>query len=535
MRVKDRIAVLVFVALLCVVFFAQNTVVPFFSDDLWWHGSIDTQSVSTFVQSVLKSQQRMWMTENGRAMNHLVWQLTVAGGERLYDLFITLCLVVTIVSLRRLTVSRGSSSEFWPWVVIAVLLFYAAPDYDSLFYWAAGGCHYLFPSAMTMCTLLMLRRVVAASVDAFGMVWSCVLAFVAGWTHETFALPVSFALLVYVVGRPREVPCRLWLVILSFWLGASLIVLSPGTWHRILTTQGGEFNLLARLLTSFKVFRYGRFFYAVVALVVWLALSRRRSLRDFLRYESFFLWCLLGSLGIVFVLGVGGRAVWSVEVFSLIVLLRWLNHEVRSVSRWVNAGVAALAVLIVVHQACLVAPFRESWATYSDMVALRSQMPKAENCVPMQDWHSSNVLVNPFVAHPYKMMRDDVWMRMPLYCTVCKPEEYAILQRGIPLDGAVRVGDDIYVAYSGSVMSEIERGAWVYDLRVFDNTSPDGGAMYKAWHRTMQFLFPSRYPLRAAVSPSAVTRIRVADHEYLRFERPYLPVQREIEAVVRAH
>jgi len=358
------------------------------------------------------------------------------------------------------------------------------------------------------------------------------LGFCAGWTHEIFALPVSFACFCYMCAHYKEMSAQTWILIFSFWLGAALIVLSPGTWHRILTTQGGDVNLLSKFLTSFKVFRYGRMFYLLLALLGMLILSRRYSLKQFFKDQAFLFWCLLAALGIVMILGVGGRAVWSVEVFSLLLLIRWLEANFCMNSRMVAFAGCAVAVFLLLHHVFLIPASCQAWDTYREVEARCHSDKNTIHCVPMFDWQSDNPLIDPFVAHPYRMMRQDIWIRLPLRCEVVRQDEYEILEKLSISDfkgfSALKIGDDFYWIED----ADFNVSEWKYSLRPVDN-SYSGGFLFLAWHKMLQHFFPSRYPAQAVVSVGNVTSLAIGGLRFVRFEKPIFPIRREIDVVLK--
>ena len=522
-RTESIISILFFIVV-GTAFFTQNVIVPFFSDDLWW--------VAGSSRPLFDTQYEFWMTQNGRIIPHTMLQLCIKGGEVAYDVVITLSLLVAMWSLCRYGFGKVT---LFPMTIVAWTCLYFAPEQPTLFFWAAGGCNYLFPLTLIIPALLVIQK--SINGEQYYTSWQtaamAILVFAAGWTHEIYALPISLALFVEVIRRRGKLNRMAWVMICMFWAGSLLIVLSPGTWHRIVSTQGGDVNFTAKILTSMKIFRYGRLLYVLLILLIGLALSRRYSIRDFIKTQLFLFICFIGSLGIVTALGVGGRAIWGVEVFALLLILRWVKMNAKSDSPALIITGSAILILTLCHQVALIPAFRESWGTYKQMAVEAKALKGDYRCVPMEEWKSRNILIDPFVAHPYKMMRDDVWMRLPLRCNVCKPEEYSVLQAGLKSSEPEQVGDDFYAQYSDSLMTDIDHGRLICTLRPFDDSSPDGGVLYRAWHKSMQKVFPARYPTQMSVSRENTTLIHVGDNLYVRFERPVLPVQRQIEAIRR--
>lgn len=533
--------ILLFLLSLVTLFFLINEQVPFFSDDINWIGSLETNNFSGFVESVINRQVNVWLTENGRAMNHLLWQITVANGDLCYDVFISVVFVFYLWSAINLAAIRFVWNSLFLWSIAAFSTLYLSPTSSSNFYWAAGGCHYLWPAMSSIVYLLLLKKSCINKFSIIKLTFLSFFSFIAGWTHEIFALPISFTLfcmIIYNICKGKHLSKQHFCLIIPFWLGALLIVVSPGTIARIAGNGGAEgatflSALLAKAVTSFKIFRYGRCFYVLLALLIYLALSKKKSLSVFLKDNAFLCLCCLGSLGIVVILGVGGRAVWGVEVFSLLIIIKWVNsvlaHSYKS-AVWNKIG-AVLAVIIIVHQACLIKPFKESWDTYRAVVE-QTKQSDFEGTASMEQWKSDNPLIDPFVAHPYEMMMEDMWMRIPLHCNVCRTNVYDYLKKNggqMTEKTVMNIDGDFVVPLSDEIEKAVRAGAFEMKLKPFTYTQ-QGSLMYLSWHQLLQKMWPERYP--TVVYEDEVSRLSVGGRQYLRFEKPVRPVYREIESVI---
>ena len=536
--------ILLFLLSLVTLFFLINEQVPFFSDDINWIGSLETNNFSGFVESVINRQVNVWLTENGRAMNHLLWQITVANGDLCYDVFISVVFVFYLWSAINLAAIRFVWNSLFLWSIVAFSTLYLSPTSSSNFYWAAGGCHYLWPAMSSIVYLILLKKSCINKFSIIKLTFLSFFSFVAGWTHEIFALPISFALfcmIIYNICKGKHLSKQHFCLIIPFWLGALLIVVSPGTIARIAGNGGAEgatflSALLAKAVTSFKIFRYGRCFYVLLALLIYLALSKKKSLGEFVKDNVFLCLCCLGSLGIVVILGVGGRAVWGVEVFSLLIIIKWVNsvlaHSDKS-AVWNKIG-AVLAVIIIVHQACLIKPFKESWDTYRAVVE-QTKQSNFEGTASMEQWKSDNPLIDPFVAHPYEMMMEDMWMRIPLHCNVCRKDVYDYLKKNggqMTEKTVMNIDGDFVVPLSEEIEKAVRAGAFEMKLKPITYTQ-QGSLMYLSWHQLLQKMWPERYPKTiSAVYEDEVSCLIVGGRQYLRFEKPVRPVYREIESVI---
>lgn len=548
----ERVSKHLFVCLsliLAICFFLLNQQVPFFSDDIGWTNSIHGKTIFEKGCSVFETQEQHWLTQNGRISCHTFLQCTAGNGELVYDLFISLVLFLSVVFVKNLCVHKEIKIDSLIFTITTIAFLYFSPDSSSNFYWAAGGCNYLLPACFSLAYLYFLKRTITRPFDDRVFPFVALFSFIAGWTHEIFALPISFALFCFLLydiakGNAKQITKQQLCLIIPYWIGALLIVVSPGTLARIAGNGGAEgatfmSALMAKVVTSFKIFRYGRCFYVLLALLIYFAVSRQHSLRIFIQSNAFLFLSCLGSLGIVVILGVGGRAVWGVEVFSLLLIIKWLDaylSETHNVKFWNKCGVV-LSILIIIHQACLIIPFRDSWDTYRAMVE-QTRQDDFEGTASMKDWKSDNPLIDPFVAHPYKMMMEDMWMRIPLHCNVCRTDVYDyLIVNGAGLQESVvqNIDGEFIVPYSVDVEKKIGNGDFEMKLKPM-SYSQEGSLLYLTWHQVIQRLWPDRYPCSiSSLYEGEVSILAIGGRKYMRFEQPVRPVYREIESVIIKH
>lgn len=525
-----------FLFCITLLFGIQNCCIPFFSDDIYWintlHGNSFAENFATFINV----QQNHWFTQNGRFTCHAALQLLVGNGEYAYDIFITIVFGLTIVVI---SLWVRSKNTLFIYCLSAVSLLYLSPDSTSNFYWAAGGCNYLFPTLLSCSYLCGVRYYSCKNYAIWQMPFIVLFSLLAGWSHEIFSMPISFAIFCLVVINLRRIPCRLWMIIIPYWIGTLLIVLSPGTLSRVAAYTGTEdatfigTTLMTKIITSFKIFRYGRSFYLLLLLMFYLAY--KKSLIKFVKKYILLFISFAGTLGIVVILGVGGRAVWGVEVFSLLIILQWFNgilNEIKSYNPFYLIG-AFLSTLVILHQASLIMPYKESWNSYRNVLT-QIKCPGFNGTAIMDDWHSKHWWIEPFVAHPYEMMMEDMWMRIPLNINVCRSDQYYLLKDKSLWDSniAQNINGDFYIPYTEEVEEKIKEEAFSMQLKPV-SYSQTGSWLYLSWHIIIQQLMPQRYPKTiTTIHTNEISKISVEDKTFIRFEKPMRPIYREINEII---
>lgn len=518
-----------------VVFYIQNTIVPFFSDDLYI--SKDTYPFDDFLSKLnflLDFAWDFWNSENGRISNQLLWKILTLSGEDVFDVFNGVLFVVIVFMIVKIATDYKTTLSPLPFVIVLFYELYLIPNSESLYFWAGGSLNYLFPAALATGFMLLLRWLnTKEKVPFVIIVVLCVYSFVSGFSHEIYSLPISFSLFVALFHRRFRVNKLLIVPLLFYWVGALLVVVSPGTIHRILSTQGGGGSiplatvLMSRFLQAFKIFHYGRLFYVVLGVVIVLAVCKRKSFFCFIKRYYFLLLCMFSSLFIVSVLGVGGRAVCGVEFFALLIIVNYTASFTSGENKNIFILSFVFLALMLVHQIFLIPYMNKSWDTYKKVAAQTALYGGKIQTIEMEDWHSNNCLVEPFVAHPYKMMREDIWMRMPLNCEVCRDDVFNTLSHHNEGEKLGEIGDDYILEFSGRLKKCIDDG------RIYMALEPvsehiDGGLLYVYWHMLLQSVFPSRYPTEIKVSRENVVLLNVGGRQYCRFESLYVPIPRKV-------
>lgn len=565
---------------LSAIFFALNRAVPFYADDYGWTGTMPEGSLWTLVATRLQTLDFL-PTSCGRLTCHLACQLLIPFGEMWFDCINTVMLLAAMLLTRRLCFRRLKDSTL-ACLLIILAYFYFPPSAETLFYWGSGSANYLLPALLVLVFLCGMKSLEqgenereASQCGKTGRLRFCLLcltALAAGWSHEILSLPIACAIVGCAVLQRKQKPSRRQAIACgAFLLGSICLVLSPGSLGRLLSQEGGAgFTLGAvttHLLQGFKMFRDGKWIYVILVLLV-LSRFRHLRLRNFVRDNLFYSLCLAASVLMIAVLGHGGRAVWGIEMFSFLLVFRFVDwtfgrkqDSIRSLcsSQKQNSGqeqdvapqrdtaqhkeacferrtkrierlalVASLCLLA--HQAMLIGPFQEAWGTFRAAKAETIACGR-QHTVPMEDWQSGNLLIDPFVAHPYRMWMHDIWMREPDCRSVCRKDIYETLQSDGIADSTPVCFGDVWVANrTDALMGKIEAGQLWYELRPITYGS-QGSLLTETWHMLLQRLLPGRYPTRVAVSSGDIMPLRVEGRDYILFNQPFCPIWRDIKSI----
>lgn len=531
-------AVFVLIIVIAIIFYVQNTIVPFFSDDISL--ARDTCASTGLLDNVYFLIQYMydfWLTTNGRIVNQFVWKVMCISGTDVFDVFNTFMFLMYSLLIVKLCVPFENKFHPFVWFVLLFCILYLVPDSDSLFYWAAGSLNYMFAPALAVGFFLLLRWLDnIENVSGISMLFISLYAFLAGMTHEVFSLPIALSLVIFILKAKGNIKKTIKIVSIFYVAGVAFVVFAPGTIIRLLLMQGGGDApmvqaLMNKLLQSFKVFRYGRLLYVLLFAIIYLVLFNRNKFKKFINEYAFLLLCTLFSFLIVFLLGVGGRAVCGVEFFVLLVVVNVVEKKASNTCRFVNFSYILL-VLIISHQIYLTIYMKDAWQTLINVDKLAQHMPtKEKKVLPMAEWKSDNLLVDPFVAHPYEMMREDKWMRFPYNCEICRTDVYDFLNNKSNALKDGRIGDDYILLYSENLIDDIDKGK--YNVILEPMTLMTGEGLFSSlWHFCLKTLFPERYPTKMILTKDNVAILKIGENSFLRIEKIYAPIPRNVINVV---
>lgn len=136
---------------------------------------------------------------------------------------------------------------FWGWMTFTFSWPFGTMGIDNSF-------NVLLPSAMTVWFLVLLRRVASGRLPVPVLVAGGVYAFLCGWIHEGYAVPVGCGLGTWALLRRFRMPWQWWILTAVFAAGALWVVSAPGLWMRFSSVSvGAPVNLKTVLTLSLPV------------------------------------------------------------------------------------------------------------------------------------------------------------------------------------------------------------------------------------------------------------------------------------------
>ena len=526
-----KVFIIFFLVCIAVLFYLRNSAVPFYSDDYGWAWMLPHESFWGDVKLLL-SKLNLQPQTCGRLTCHLACQFLLTLGEPFFDWINTVIFLLTVILVVKFSFSSENrlNPVAWCWVVGALL--YGVPNSESLFYWGSGSCNYLFPLLLVAGFLLLLRHTKTVTISGIYLPLWCIYAFACGWSNEIFALPLATALFCFSLFHYRKLNVQQWLLVFFFISGACCLFFHPGSLGR-LESPGGMVLLsidIPRLLQCFKMFRDGFWLYILLIAMVYIAISSRHSLKTLLIRHGFLFFSLFMSICMIAIIGHGGRAIWGIECFSFLILLRMCDELITDnrKSRWIYP----VALVLILHQVLLIKPTFETWQKYRDAEEMAFSGSYGMKTIPIEDYHSRFKIIDAFVAHPYEMMMRDMWVRIPNCHSFCRSDIYEALKESPLPDtlSAVSVAGELVLPASSSSKNALMEGRIVSSLAPISFAS-EGRWLRLVWHQFLQKLIPSRYPTDYVMTEQDIIPLHIEDREYFLFNKPLSPIWREITGV----
>lgn len=464
--------ILIILSLLCAgvsIFFQAKLYLPVNDDSCYQHilgeyivGSPDndySKRVETF-DDLVTSQINHYLHTNGRAVVHTIVQALIAfgGWEFVIPLFISIVLISTLIAFIFYCYPAEKRSKPLPWILATGVWLLMYPTPDGAFYRLVFTMNYLFPMFMCLCFMLVVRRV--EQREAFPMILGCVIAFFTGWSQEGFSFPLCASMLIYLfVNRKNDIR-RTLILFLPLFLGALLILLSPGNFVRVGGIQNPFIYLwlgIVDLTTKLPLL-----WVEIIILLISYFMSPigfRSRVRPFMIAWLGFVLSMMFSI----LAHSGPWSMMNVEFYGAIVAFSQLPviaKRIRLGDRVYEKLAYMLLVILLFQQSCLLVNVRKMRAIQNEFIAdyVESddgivELPKHSFPILVKpwlfDWHRVGPTTRGYIyrtleyeyGNPDKPMKV---MRGKDFMAVRRPNDFYVKSNLSPGGSPFYEGDDFY-------------------------------------------------------------------------------------------
>lgn len=338
------------------------------------------------VSDLVESSYYHYMNANGRLFPHMTSQAFGALiGKSVFNvlnaiMFVLLISVVTLLVVRQ-------QRDYWKWwIVVLSGLWLLMPETNTCFFLMTYALNYLWSSVFCVLFLLLYFRLEKQQISSWALVIGSIFAFGAGWSHEGIAVGIAAALVfdngfdIYYHQLNRQK--LMWG--LCFCFGASWLCFAPGNFTR----TDAALPLYNHLLSFARLRLFWLF------LICWCLFSRSI---DFIRENRFLIIALFFQAAFMFFVGFrNARVLWGAEFFSLILLFRIFEEEIRN-KYFLTRLSFVLLVVIFIHYLLLVYRSYEMRKQYDEVMDCYQT---SKDGIVYYDLHPESDFVRRFIPAP---------------------------------------------------------------------------------------------------------------------------------------
>ena len=326
-----------------------NTFTPWAFDDWCYQYIWGTPNRINRVSDIVDSQYTHYFTQNGRVVAQSIEQFFVSITPKwFFNICNSISFACFILLLSRLTPKNIGVFESISIAAITSITLY--PSFNECFLWSSGSCNYLWSATLFLLFHFLLFKSVGSHNNIVQLPLSLLVGILCGWTHEAIVLPAFVGYAVSFFICKVKLTRRQSFQFIGFMIGALLLVVSPGSLHRLSNSGNNTHSLSTAILSFISILGSLRIFWLMIIITSFSMIRQRTSIKQIVRNFPFELIALLFAF--LFVVASGARyprAYFGIELFSLIFLMRSIpNYLFLTKSQLWIANIALFLLLIPV-------------------------------------------------------------------------------------------------------------------------------------------------------------------------------------------
>lgn len=346
-----------------IMFYVMNVFVPFFNDDIdyMYHPTANGYERYQHFSDVFKDTYISYFFNNGRLLcSFLIILYSGVLGDFLFNIINTVTFVLMILLIGYYSIPKGMEKKLDCWVVILLSFYIFTPGNRTycLYYWCAGAGTYVVSGLVSIIYLLLVRNLSkrsGLSILKYALLVITGVCF--GLEHEMLAFALCGATFLYYAFHRKEITRPLFVFYVAFVVGFLINALSPA-----ILSRGGLDNGSIRLSNMFAFLAKNLLeAKALYLFVLFLVIGKFKGvkLKTFIKENMLVFWALLFSFVPLMFTGQGGRVVFGVEFFSIILMSNLVGqigvkNRKTQLYRW-SFYVSCLFVLyfsVVTYESC---------------------------------------------------------------------------------------------------------------------------------------------------------------------------------------
>ncbi|WP_303186903.1 DUF6056 family protein [Phocaeicola coprocola] len=351
---KNKLQSIIYISIF-LIFIPLTYLYPRANDEDYGYAFYD-KNIKT-IGDFFESTFALYMTKTGRIWNNGLaailgtndWDIVFKSINALFFVLFIFFMVKVAIKDENITLSKI--------FLLFILIWFLCPVPGETWLWMCGALNYLWPAAITMGFLYMLRLSTYRKFKLLGGVF--IVSIFYGWQHEIFAAPICAACIMYYLIKRPNLPKQTFLLCAGYFIGAICMIFAPGGFHRsggsIFSTESIAMAILFRIYSLGMLF-IGLKLKATIIAIVILSYIKFKSPASFKELVSNnLLIILIIGWGIAFISAicyVEERGVMGIELFSIILIYRiidYLYHTtyMERVRKWKNYILVSIMILFI--------------------------------------------------------------------------------------------------------------------------------------------------------------------------------------------
>lgn len=326
-----------FILVNSVIMFLFNSYTCLSADDWGYTFIWGTQEPIQSLGDIIKSQYHHYMELNGRFIVHFLVQLFDGIlGKTIFNVFNALIFSLFVCEIAMVT--SEEKRHFLKIVSVSFfLLFFFFPAFKHVFLWLSGSFNYLWVGTGILFFHFILLK---DSVSKKALFPLFILGVICGWSNEAVVIGIGASYFFYFIMHRDRLRGHRKYLLLGFYLGALLLVCSPGSINRAINSSGMASSPIWVSLFNMRNMRL--FFLLLFVLVIKLIFKRVRF-KEWVKNEQILIMATVFSFIFVVFIGIDvPRSRFGIELFSLLLILRMINWDKVNNSLVACLNVAAL-------------------------------------------------------------------------------------------------------------------------------------------------------------------------------------------------
>ena len=404
---KDNYLYWGYLIIIGIIFYIMNCYTPLFCDDFHYCHKYGTTIPIESIGDILKSQYIHYFEMNGRFTPHFFVQL-FAGilGKSIFNIFNTF-VFICFFHLLIITIKPNNNNKHHILSIAIFLIFLLLPDFGTCFLWMSGACNYLWTGVFLLFFNYLIQQKIKNKKLYSLLIFYGVLS---GWTHEGLVIGLICGYTLYFIIYPKELTASRKILIIGFYIGAFLLIFSPGSINRFLGTISNETSLTSKLydylmaiigMCNIRIFPL----FGIILLI--LNRHNKYQIKGFLHNNIVWLCAILALFPFIIATKFPqGSSRFGLELFSLILTLKLINHIQLNKYYYLTTSLKITTIVILTYAILLCSD------NYSDYKSQITQINNGNNLIlTNSNYHPNEFWYRFLVKHKHSEYEGDVYFK----------------------------------------------------------------------------------------------------------------------------